>query len=122
MLKKCGIAAIILILLNSTVHAQEDVANVAQLHIRLKPHAQGVAKAPLSSSETGKLSTAAGVVLTPDSVTSDNAHIVHLPRTMTRAEAWSIAAKLAMHPDVDHVEPIDPEFNKRPPNIPPALH
>lgn len=120
MLKKCGIAAIF-ILLSTTLHAQEDIANVAQLHIRLKPHAQGAAKTLLSSDETGKLSTAAGVILTPDSVTPDNAHIVHLPRTMTRAEAWSIATKLAMHPDVDHVEPIDPEFNKRPPNIPPAL-
>lgn len=121
MLKSYGIAAI-LILLNSTVHAQVDVANVAQLHIRLKSHAQGAAKTLLSSNETGKLSTAAGVILTPDSVTPDNAHVVHLPRTMTRAEAWSIAAKLATHPDVDHIEPIDPEFNKRPPNIPPALH
>ncbi len=103
-------------------HAQGDVANVTQLHIRLKAQTQHTPKTPLTANEAADLSATAGVNLTPTSVTPDNAQLVGLPRAMTRAEAWAIANKLSARPDIEHVEPIDPEFNKRPPNNPTGLH
>lgn len=110
----------LLSLLIAGAHAQGDVANVAQLHIRLKTSFHSP-KTPLSVNEAADLSSTAGVKLTPTLVTQDNAHIVGLPNGMTRAEAWAIATKLSTRPDIEHVEPIDPEFNKRPPNKPVGL-
>ena len=55
-----------------------------------------------------------------DAVTPDDAQIVGLPRAMTRAEAWAIATKLSSRPDIERVEPIDPELDKRPPAKPSA--
>ena len=99
-------------------HAQGDVANVAQLHIRFKAQIQHTPKTPLTANEAADLSATAGVNLTAKSVTPDDAHIVSLPRAMTRAEAWAVATKLSARPDIEHVEPIDPEFNRRPPTKP----
>lgn len=112
----------LLSLLVIAAHAQGDVANVTQLHIRLKAQTQHPPKTPLTSNEAADLSATAGVNLTANAVTPDNAQLVGLPRAMTRNEAWAIANKLSSRPDIEHVEPIDPEFNKRPPNTPPLLH
>ena len=120
MLRRIGLA-LCLILTTAPGFAQSDVANVAQLHIRLKPQAPHTPKTMLSTTEAADISSTAGVTLTPKSVTPDDAHIVGLPRAMTRAEAWAIATKLSSRPDIEHVEPIDPEFNKRPPNKPTTL-
>lgn len=120
MLGRIGLA--LCLILNMTAgFAQGDAANVAQLHIRLKPQALHTAKTMLAADEMASLSATAGMSLTPNSVTPDDAHIVGLPRAMTRAEAWAIATKLSARPDVEHVQPIDPEFNKRPPNKPTSL-
>ena len=101
--------------------AQGDIANVTQLHIRLKPQAQHSSNSMLSGSEAASFSSTAGVALTPKAVTPSNAQIVGLPQAMTRAEAWAIATKLSTRPDIENVEPIDQEFNKRPPNKPTSL-
>lgn len=113
--------ALCLILNVAPGFAQGDVANVTQLHIRLKAQTQHTPQTPLTANEAADLSATAGVNLTPKSVTPDNAQLVGLPRAMTRAEAWAIATKLSARPDVEHVEPVDPDFNKRPPNKPTGL-
>ena len=113
------VLALCLILNMAASFAQSDLPNVAQLHIRMKPQALQAPKTMMSASEAAVLSAAAGVTLTPNAVMADKTQIVGLPRAMTRAEAWAIAAKLSAQPDIEHVQPIDPEFNKRPPAKPP---
>ena len=115
------VLTVCLVLNTATGFAQSDVANVVQLHIRLKPQALHTPKTMLSGGEAAGFSAAAGVTLTPNAVTSDDAHIVGLPHAMTRAEAWAIATKLSQQSDIANVEPIDAEFNKRPPNKPTGL-
>lgn len=115
------VLALCLILNAAASFAQGDVSNVTQMHIRMKPQSSHTPKTMLTADEAAGLSATAGVSLTPTKVTPDDAHIVGLPRTMTRAEAWAIATKLSKRPDIEHVEPIDPDFDKRPPNKPTGL-
>ncbi|MBI3560653.1 MAG: hypothetical protein HY080_02905 [Gammaproteobacteria bacterium] len=119
LLKSMGFTFLISLFMTG-VHAQGEVANVVQLHIRLKAQAHTL-RTPLTIKEAADLSSMAGVILTPMVETSDNAHIVGLPRAMTRAEAWAIATQLSAQPDIDAVEPIDPEFHQRPPTKPNGL-
>lgn len=91
-------------------YAQTDAATVTQIYIRYKSDAAHRANNMLTTSEAADLSGTAGVVLKSNTLTAGDRHILDLPHPMTRAQAWTIATKLAHRPDLAEVAPIDPEI------------
>lgn len=50
----------------------------------------------------------------------DGAHVMRAGRKMTRAQAWELATRMVQQGEAEFAQPIDPEFDLRPPAKPPV--
>ena len=114
-----GIAAPSPFFADGIAHAQAARRSIDKFHVRLKPDS-GTGRQVIAQDSIAR---AAGEVAGVDlSVVSSHAHsqILQTKKPLTREQAWAAATKmLHAHPEIAHIEPIDPDKPARQPARPP---
>lgn len=93
------------------------VFQVKEFYVLYKAQPSGASTpdASLGLQRAMTLSGTAGVALTHVRTLRDGAYVMRSDRLLTRAQAWAVAEKLARSDGVAVAQPINPEFDARPP-------
>jgi len=97
-----------------------ETPKVTEFYVRYQaaPRGSPLPEALLGIQRATALSVTAGVPLAYVRTLRDGAHVVRSDHVLTRAQAWALAKDLAHSEGVVVVQPIDPEFDARPPTRP----
>lgn len=94
-----------------------ETPKVDEILVRYK---EGAANAPSQSLSAAQraIDTGArvGETFTYMRSTKNGAHIMRAGRKLTRAQAWELATRMEKQGDVMSAQPIDPDFDARPPS------
>lgn len=94
---------------------------IDEILVRYKDGATGAASARISGAQRAADTGArVGESLAYMRSMKDGAHIMRVGRKMTRAQAWELANRMVQQGEAEFAQPIDPEFDQRPPAKPPV--
>jgi hypothetical protein len=97
-----------------------DTAKVNEFYVRYKAQPSGpvIPEPLLGIQRATTLSFTVSMPLEHVRTLRDGAYVMRSDRVLTRVQAWELAEKLAHSDGVAVAQPIDPEFNARPPARP----
>lgn len=94
---------------------------VDEIIVRYKDGTVGATQARLSGTQRAmETSARVGESLAHVRSTKDGDHVMRAGRKMTRAQAWELATRIVQQGEAEFAQPIDPEFDLRPPAKPPV--
>ena len=97
-------------LLSASVFAETPKVQDFRVNYRQEPGQPVVQETLRGVQRAIELQSAANETLTHRRTMKDGTHELRASRMMTRAQAWALAEKLRLaNPNIDHVEPVDPE-------------
>lgn len=89
--------------------------------VRFKREPGTAMPAPISGAQRAlNTSTRVGESLAHVRSTKDGDDIMRAGQKMTRAQAWELATRIVQQGGAEYAQPVDPDFDKRPPAKPPV--
>lgn len=94
---------------------------IDEIQVRFKNGSAVATPVQISGAQRAmETSTRVGESLAHVRFTKDGDHVMRAGRKMTRAQAWELATRIVQQGEAEFAQPIDPEFDMRPPAKPPV--
>lgn len=98
-----------------------ETPKIDEIQVRFKNGSAVAMPAQISGAQRAmETSARVGESLAHVRSTKDGDHVMRAGRKMTRAQAWELANRIVQQGDAEFAQPIDPEFDLRPPAKPPV--